>query len=177
MTPGPPRPLVLLLTAIRLLLGALILAGVGLNFANVVGRYVFLRPIMWAEEVLVFIMVWCVLLGATLVTWEGRHLRMEIVYNLAPEPVRRLLRLLTTAVFLAVALFVLVQSAAVFRVISASGQRSVVAEIPMVVPYAALPLSFGLIVLFLAWRFRAFVRGEVEAESAPGPAASVERFD
>src|SRR5205823_12546248 len=58
---------------IRAVLGPLIFAGVALNFANVVGRYVFFKPIIWAEEVLVFIMIWCVMLGATVVTWENQH--------------------------------------------------------------------------------------------------------
>lgn len=175
---GPPPPLLAgLFRIIRAILGSLILAGVGLNFANVVGRYVFLRPIIWAEEVLVFIMIWCVLLGATLVTWEGRHLRMEVLYNIAPAPLRWWLRLFTTLVFLAVALFVLVASAAVVRLIARTGQVSVVAEIPMVIPYSAIPVSFALIVVLLAWRFRAFVRGEVEAELAIEAEDRRERFD
>lgn len=79
MSERPPRPVSIVLGVIRAVLGALILAGVGINFANVVGRYVFLKPIIWAEEVLVFIMVWCVMLGATLVTWENQHLILKTV--------------------------------------------------------------------------------------------------
>jgi TRAP-type C4-dicarboxylate transport system permease small subunit len=155
----PPRPVSIVLGVIRAVLGALILFGVGINFANVVGRYVFLKPIIWAEEVLVFIMVWCVMLGATLVTWENQHLRMDAVYHLAPPRVRRWLNLLSTLAFLVAAVFLLVQSVRVVAVIAGTGQRSVVAEIPMVIPYGAIPLSFGLIVLALLLRFRAFVRG------------------
>jgi TRAP-type C4-dicarboxylate transport system permease small subunit len=160
VTVRPPRPVSIVLGVIRAVLGALILAGVGINFANVVGRYVFLKPIIWAEEILVFIMVWCVMLGATLVTWENQHLRMDAVYHLASPRVRRWLNLLSTLAFLVAAVFLLVQSVRVVAVIAGTGQRSVVAEIPMVIPYGAIPLSFGLIVLALLLRFRAFVRGE-----------------
>jgi len=160
VTVRPPRPVSIVLGVIRAVLGALILVGVGINFANVVGRYVFLKPIIWAEEILVFIMVWCVMLGATLVTWENQHLRMDAVYHLAPRRVRRWLNLLSTLAFLVAAVFLLVQSVRVVAVIAGTGQRSVVAEIPMVIPYGAIPLSFGLIVLALILRFRAFVRGE-----------------
>jgi TRAP-type C4-dicarboxylate transport system permease small subunit len=162
--PAPAHPLIAgLLRVVRAVLGTLILVGVLLNFANVVGRYLFFRPIMWAEEVLVFIMVWCVLLGATIVTWEGRHLRMDAFYNLAPPRARRALNAFTTLVFLGVAIFVLVQSLAVTSLIARNGQRSVVAEIPMAVPYAAIPVSFALIVLFILWRFRTFVRADLQA--------------
>ena len=78
-----------ILNVIRAVLGALIFAGVALNFANVVGRYVFFKPIIWAEEVLVFIMIWCVMLGATVVTWENQHLRMDAVYHLAATDAER----------------------------------------------------------------------------------------
>jgi TRAP-type C4-dicarboxylate transport system permease small subunit len=170
--PGPlPRPLSIALATIRGLLGALILAGVALNFANVIGRYVFLRPIIWAEEILVFIMIWCVMLGATLVTWENQHLRMDAVHQLAPPRVRRWLDVVSTAVFLAVGVFLLVQSARVVAVVAGTGQRSVVAEIPMIVPYGAIPVSFGLIVAVLAWRFRAFTlagTGDVPDDAREG---------
>ena len=152
-----------ILNAIRAVLGALIFAGVALNFANVVGRYVFFRPIIWAEEVLVFIMIWCVMLGATVVTWENQHLRMDALYHLAPPRVRRWLNLTATFAFLLAGAFVLVQSARVVALLASTGQRSVVAEIPMVIPYGALPVSFGIIVAVLVWRFRTFVG----AESAP----------
>ena len=160
MSERPPRPVSIVLGMIRAALGALILVGVGINFANVVGRYVFLKPIIWAEEILVFIMVWCVMLGATLVTWENQHLRMDAVYHLASPRVRRWLNLLSTLAFLVTGVFVLVQSARIVALVVSTGQRSVVAEIPMVIPYSAIPLSFGLIVLALILRFRAFVRGE-----------------
>jgi TRAP-type C4-dicarboxylate transport system permease small subunit len=148
------------LRVIRAVLGGLILAGVALNFANVVGRYVFFAPIIWAEEVLVFIMIWCVMLGATLVTWENQHLRMDAVHHLTPPRVRRCLDLGTTVAFLLVAVFLLVQSLRVLVLAAQTGQRSVVADIPMVLPFAAIPLSFAIIVGMLVWRFRRFVRGD-----------------
>jgi TRAP-type C4-dicarboxylate transport system permease small subunit len=155
----PLRPVALGLKVIRALLGLLILFGVALNFANVVGRYVFFQPIIWAEEVLVFIMVWCVMLGATLVTWENQHLRMDAVHHLTPPRARRWLDLVTTVAFLVAGVFVLAQSLRVLALVAGTGQRSVVAEIPMVVPFAAIPLSFAIIVLMLVGRLRRFLRG------------------
>lgn len=158
---GRPSPVVsIALRGIRAVLGALILSGVLINFANVVGRYVFLKPIIWAEEVLVFIMIWCVMLGATLVTWENQHLRMDAVYHLTRPRLRRWLNVISTLAFLIAGAFVLVQSARVVALVASTGQRSVVAEIPMVIPYGAFPVSFGVIVVMLVWRFRAFVRGD-----------------
>ncbi len=147
-----------ILRVIRALLGLFILAGVVLNFANVVGRYVFWRPIIWAEEILVFIMIWCVMLGATLVTWENAHLRMDAVYQLGSPRVRRWLNLVSTGAFLAAAIFVLVQSTRVAALVASTGQRSVVAEVPMAIPYGAIPVSFALIVAIVIWRGRVLLR-------------------
>ena len=152
------RALTAVLRGIRALLGILILAGVVLNFANVVGRYVFWRPIIWAEEILVFIMIWCVMLGATLVTWENAHLRMDAVYQLGSPRVRRWLNLVSTAAFLVAGLFVLVQSTRVVALVASTGQRSVVAEVPMAIPYGAIPVSFALIVAVVIWRGRVLLR-------------------
>jgi TRAP-type C4-dicarboxylate transport system permease small subunit len=169
---APPRPVSIALAAIRAALGALILGGVALNFANVVGRYVFWKPIIWAEEVLVFIMIWCVMLGATLVTWENQHLRMDAVHHLVPPRLRRWLNLISTLAFLGTGAFVLVQSGRVVALVASTGQRSVVAEIPMVIPYGALPVSFAVMVAVLAWRFRAFV-----IAGAAGDAADTSRAE
>ncbi len=163
-----PRTVSLMLGVIRAVLGSLILLGVLINFANVVGRYVFLTPIIWAEEILIFIMIWCVMLGATLVTWENQHLRMDAVYYLAPPRARRWLNLLSTLAFLGAGVFVLVQSARVVALVASTGQRSVVADIPMVIPYGAIPVSFAVIVAVLVGRFRAFVRAGATGE--PGAA-------
>lgn len=147
-----------ILWVVRALLGALILAGVVINFANVIGRYVFWRPIIWAEEILVFIMIWCVMLGAAVVTWENAHLRMDGVYQLASPRVRRWLDLVSATAFLAAAVFVLVESIRVVALIASTGQRSVVAEVPMAIPYAAIPVSFALIAAIVVWRCRAWLR-------------------
>jgi TRAP-type C4-dicarboxylate transport system permease small subunit len=155
---APSRLVSVGLRTIRALLGALMLAGVALNFANVVGRYVFLTPIIWAEEVLVFIMIWSVMLGATVVTGENQHLRLDAVYHVTPPRLRRWLNLVSTLAFLFAGVFVLVQAARVVVLVASTGQRSVVAEIPMVIPYGAIPVSFAVIVAVLVWRFRAFVR-------------------
>jgi TRAP-type C4-dicarboxylate transport system permease small subunit len=160
--PPPPAPrfAAMILRAIRSVLAGLILAAVALNFANIVGRYVFFKPIIWAEEILVFIMIWCVMLGATLVTWDNQHLRMDAVSSLSPPRVRRWLNVLSTVAFLAVALVVLGQSLRVVALMVSTGQRSVVAELPMSVPYAAIPVSFALMIVLLVWRLKTYARGD-----------------
>src|SRR5690242_5055636 len=65
--------------------GVLFLLAVALNIINVVARYVFFNPIFWAEEILVFIIIWAVFLVAGSITYRGGHLNMDLLYsNMSP---------------------------------------------------------------------------------------------
>ena len=89
---------------IRLLLGTGLLLSVLLICANAFGRYVLHAPIIWAEEVLGFVLVWVVYLGAVEVTRDGGHLSMDLITQSLNPRWRRLVELLRNLVFLAVPL-------------------------------------------------------------------------
>jgi TRAP-type C4-dicarboxylate transport system permease small subunit len=55
------------------------LAAVALNFANIVGRYVFGWAIVWTEVVLVVWLSWSVFVGVVVVTYRGQHLAMDLL--------------------------------------------------------------------------------------------------
>ncbi len=146
------------------IIGALILFGIALNFANVVGRKVFAKPVFGAEEVMIFIMVWCVFLGAVPVTWEGRHLRMDLLSTHLGSPWKEILNLIAVAGLLTISGFVALQSAEVVSLFAQLGQRSSTAGIPMVVPHLAVLVGFSLIFLAALVRFRRYVAGTFESE-------------
>jgi TRAP-type C4-dicarboxylate transport system permease small subunit len=159
---GDLRPMIAraLVALPRLIVGTLFLLSLLLNFANVIARYLFSSPIMSAEEILTYSMIWCIFLGAVLVTWEGRHLRMDLVFIVCSPGLRRWLSLVGLVVFMAVCLTVALASIEVVTLVSRNGERSVVAEIPMVVPYIVLPLGFGLMSVAVMLRFRALVQAD-----------------
>jgi len=149
----------------RFLVAALILASIAINFANVVGRYVFFSPLVWAEEAMVFIMVWCVFIGAVLVTWDGRHLRMDLLAAVIPSPWREAINAVAAIAFLLVAGLVVTQSWQAVTLFATLGQVSNTAEIPMVIPHAALLIGFALMFLCVAVRIRAYVAGTLASEA------------
>ena len=59
----------------------LLIIAVALNFANIIGRYIFNAPIASAEEVMLFLLVAVVFLGNGLVSWEGKQIRMDVVLH------------------------------------------------------------------------------------------------
>jgi C4-dicarboxylate transporter DctQ subunit len=123
----------------------------------VVGRYVFFRPFIWAEEVMQFLNIWVVMLGAAVITRNGTHLKMDAVYNLIPARARRALDALTNLLVLAVSLYVIAQASQMIQMLTATGQRSVIARVPMNLMYSAIPFGFGCAILFLLlWFWSAF---------------------
>ena len=142
----------LLAGILRGVVGVLMLAAVGVNLANIVGRYVFARPFIWAEEVMQFLDVWAVMLGAAVITREASHLRMDALHHLAPPRVRRALDLLADVVTFAVVTYVAVQSVDMIRMLTRTAQRSVIAGVPMNLMYAAILVGFGVSAVFLLAR-------------------------
>ena len=142
-----------LTTLLRSLAGAMMLAAIGVNFANVVARYVFLRPFPWADETMQFLAVWIVMLGAAVITRNREHLRMDALFVVVPPAVRRGLEAFDTLLAVAICLYVVVQSAQVVQVLTSTGQRSVIARIPMNLMYASVVLGFAFATLFpvLGW--------------------------
>jgi len=138
--------------------GVIFLIAIAINFANVIGRYFFHVPIFWAEEIVVYGIIWCVMLGAALVFWQGQHLRVEIIeLFLSVRSISRL-RLLVLAVVCLVAVATTYFGVQFLVLVADMDQRSVVTQLPMVIPFAAVPIGFLLIVVASAIRLTQRVR-------------------
>lgn len=128
----------------RLLAGGLLLVGIGINFANVAGRYLFSAPIFWAEEAMIFLVLWAVFLAFVSVTAAQAHLRMDLFSAALPARPGRLLARLSAAIVFLVTAFVALQSLETVERLWRFGSRSISLDIPMVVPHGALLVGFGL---------------------------------
>lgn len=157
-----PKPIHFgLVTVPRAIIGCMILVGILINVANVIGRYMFLEPIIWAEEIMIYIMVWTVFIGAILVTFDGQHLKMDVFSVMLPTPYKEIINFIAVASFLLVCIYVIPNNWIVVELMFNNDQRSVVAEVPMVIPHFALLAGFGLMFIALLVRFRSHVAGQV----------------
>jgi TRAP-type C4-dicarboxylate transport system permease small subunit len=148
----------------RAIVGMVIFASIAINFANIVGRYAFRAPLLWAEEILVFLMVWSVFIGAVLVTLEGRHIRMDLLSVKLPSPAREIVNVVAALTFLAVCGFFAVQAWSVAWLMYASDQRSLAADVPVVYAHAALLAGFVAMFLAVLVRFSSYVRNSFGSE-------------
>lgn len=69
-----------------------------LLFANVVLRYVFFRPLAWAEELTMYLMAWIVFVGGSIVVRTRGHIAVDVLPLFLSRPGNRRLRIAVAAV-------------------------------------------------------------------------------
>lgn len=115
------------------------------SFAQVVNRNLVHAGISWFEELARYCMVYMALLAAEAGLRDGTQIAITAVTDRLrgmPAKVVRIIAQLVVIVFSAVCF---VTSFTILQTQITSGQMSPGLKLPMVVPYFALPLSFGII--------------------------------
>ncbi len=158
------------LAAVVLMLAAIsLLIAVALNFANIVGRYVLLSPIASAEELMLFLFVAIVFLGNSVVGWEGRQIRMDIILHALPPAWRRAFDVLADLAVIAVSLTIIVVGWPAIQMLAEFDERSQAANIPLVIPQALIPIGLALNAILVGARlFGEFRRRRPDGASTQG---------
>lgn len=142
------------------IMGTLMLTGVAINVANVVGRYVFGYALFWAEEIMVFITIWGVFIGLAAITYRGDYLNMDLFSRLLKGRARLVLNGVIAIALLACCAFMITQSYRVVTLMAQAGQVSISASVPKAIPHAALLVGFSLTVLAVIVRIRSYITGK-----------------
>jgi TRAP-type C4-dicarboxylate transport system permease small subunit len=137
---------------LRVAAGAMLIGSVGINFANIIGRYVLSVSLSWAEEAMLFLMIGAVFLGAAQVGWMGRHIRMDVLVSLLPPRARKAFELFSDLVTIATCIAIAVFSWPVMTMLAELDQRSESANIPLVIPQSAVPIGLLLMAALIAVR-------------------------
>ena len=147
-----------LVAGIQGLTAVLMLLAVAVNAANIVGRYVFFRPIASAEEVMLFLMVGTVFLGNAIVGFEGKQLRMDVILHALPPAWRRAFDIAADVTMIAVCLVLVVLCWPAIQMLAEFNERSETADIPLVIPQALVPIGLGLNAVLVGVRLIASFR-------------------
>ena len=118
-----------------------------LVFAQVVARYVFNSGITWAPELVEYMFLWTVMIGASYGVKHGVHLGVDLVVNKFSAPIRKwiilgsiLVSILFTAGMAYLSFFYVLESYKMELV-------TVDLQIPQWIPFLALPVGFTMITL------------------------------
>jgi TRAP-type C4-dicarboxylate transport system permease small subunit len=139
---------------------AMMTAMVAMVFTNVVSRYIWNYSFIWAEELSQYLMVWITFLGAGLALREGRHVAVEVLQDRLPVKTRKGMRHLVAVLIIAflVTLVVLGFQFSAF----AWEQETPVLNIPLGIPYLAVPLGALLLLVHIGFIYNGFVGGRLE---------------
>ena len=131
---------------------AALLAIVVLNAINIALRYLFRSPLSWAEEAMLYLMIFGVYVGAISVAWQQAHIRIDAILDFAPPARRKVLEIVSTLVLAAVLVPVVLASFRVVNLLLEFDQRSDALHLPMWIPQSVIPISLLLIVLMSVLR-------------------------
>ncbi len=126
----------------RLAVGVLMAVLIVDVWVGVLDRYLLHWQINWVEEAARYFMIWAILLAVPSCTFNRQHIHLELVVGVMPRPVR-----------IAFARVTEIATFAFFTYLAISGQGFVADGLeqfsglfgmPMAIPYAAIPVAFGL---------------------------------
>jgi hypothetical protein len=118
-------------------------------------------PIFWAEEILIFIIIWGVFLVAGSITYRGGHLNMDLIYS----TMSRLERAVNIAIALTLIVCTVYTAMQSWKVVMLHYRNHGVTagtDIPLVFPHLALLFGFTFMALAAMVRIRSYISGKFE---------------
>ena len=115
---------------------------------QIVLRYVFNGSLIWSEEISRYLLIALVFMGTATAVREREHIQIDLIDRLIPPQALSVLKILvdiTLAIYLCVIVYNAHTVVVMFR-----NQPSSALQIPMAIPYSAVPLGFGLALWRLA---------------------------
>ncbi len=148
----------------------ILLMGLILSY-EVVCRYFFRAPTIWAQETSIYLFIWTMLAGSAYTLQKGKHVRIDLLIEHLSQRTQHILEMITSFVGM---VFCAIVSWQAYEMIAASvGYGKVSAtplRVPMWIPQMALLLGFVLLTfqfaLIIADRYeKAF--GSKKEEKSP----------
>ena len=141
---------------------------IGICAINVTRRYIFGLAWSWAEEAMVYLMIYIVFAGAVTVTWRNTHMRIELIIDRLQPSVRNIVVFFTTLLTVGVLGTMSYFSSQVVSTLYGFDQKTDALEMPMWIPQSFIAIGFALFALLAALRLyvHGAARGQTELDLA-----------
>jgi TRAP-type C4-dicarboxylate transport system permease small subunit len=116
-------------------------------FGQVVNRNFLYLPASWLEELAVYCMVYMALLGTELGLRDDTQIRVTMLIDRLSGRARKIVNIISKIVVVSFSVVIFKTSVDMLQMQITTGQISSALQIPMVIPYAAIPVSFGIIII------------------------------
>lgn len=117
------------------------------SFAQVINRNFFKLPIPWFEEASIYCMIYMALIGTEVGLRDGTQIAVTAILDKLHGACKGVVMILSKIVVLVFSSSVLISSIHLVSKQVETGQTSSALHLPMSIPYAALVISFAMIVL------------------------------
>ena len=119
---------------------------------EVVCRYFFNAPTIWAQETATYLYMWTMLAAASYTLQEGKHVAVDLLLERMPPRVRSMLEVATSAVGVAFCAIVSVQAYEMIAATVRFGKVSATPlRVPLWIPQSALLMGFILLTFQFAF--------------------------
>ncbi|MFT6773465.1 MAG: TRAP-type C4-dicarboxylate transport system permease small subunit [Paracoccaceae bacterium] len=137
-------------TACGVIAAFMILAAVFITCQMIFLRFALEVSTIWQTEAVIYLMIAATLIGLPYVQKLRGHVSVDLLPTLLPQSLRRGLATVTLAVTATMIALMLYYAWDMFHMAWSRGWRSeTVWAVPLSIPYAALPIGFGLFLLQL----------------------------
>ncbi|WP_059102719.1 TRAP transporter small permease [Shouchella shacheensis] len=123
---------------------------VGVVILSVFNRYVMGNPIQWSAELSRYIFIWMVFLSASIAYRENKHLQVDMLVDLFPHVLRRIIYIFGQLLILTFLCFVLYITPEIMEI--TFRQTSPTLSISMGWVYLAFPASLALMLVEQVFR-------------------------
>src|SRR5262249_28471722 len=117
-------------------------------------------------EVMLFLLVAVGFLGSSVVSWEGRQIRVDVFLHMLPPLPRRCLEVIADLATIAVRVALIWFALPVIDMLGPFAQRIQAADFPLFVPQGLTPVGLGLTALLTAVRL---FRELASRDATPAP--------
>ena len=112
---------------------------------QVIWRYFLDNPLIWAEELARYALVWMTFIGAAVALRSGLLVCMDLVVTRFPQSVQKWVAVVVALANSALLALLFVYSISLVNLPSVLTQKSPAMRIPMAYVYYALPIGLGLL--------------------------------
>jgi C4-dicarboxylate transporter DctQ subunit len=137
----------------KFIVGLLAFSATLIAFYGVITRYIFRRPPDWAEEIVIYLIIWSVFITASILAAEKGHVAATLIVERFPLKTRRYLAVFNGLVALG---FCVAVSFLGYKIVSAAyvnDERSLTAlRFPVWIPYLSVAAGCTLVALRYALR-------------------------
>lgn len=141
------------------LLGLMLIGMVALSVWNVFSRYIFSVSLLWADEIAVFAMIAMGWLGAIVCAWRGMEIRMNIVFDLFPPPLRTAVLVVQLVTIVGLCAWLSWLSWGYVARLMKFGMTSDGAGIPVWIVHSSVTISLACMSLIAAYRLARMLAG------------------